>query len=219
MLASAPFLMATAQAQPRLVNERGRLQGLPRRFVGHLVCRKPAQLRVNEREQFLRSLRIIGLRAFEDAGHVAHKPSLQRERRGVASVLSVSRPGMQRSPSPIPRSPSKGSNGSIRFSPAITRELSLAASATASVFSRVACSCATGLAMSLNMISEGQSSAAAVTQTRLVLLWETSIFALIKIARSHRERRKPISQSPLRTRNSHRRIDRRVSSSTSVRRR
>ena len=101
---------------------------------------------------------------------------------------------------PIPLSPSRGWNGSIRFFPAITPELCPGGSAMAGILSRVVCSRDTGRAMSSNMISEDRSSAAAARQIRSAPRWGTPIFVSIRIARSPRERLKPISWWPLPTR-------------------
>jgi len=39
------------QFQPCLVDKRSRLEGLPRRFVGHLVCREAPQLVIHKCQQ------------------------------------------------------------------------------------------------------------------------------------------------------------------------
>lgn len=62
--------------QPGLVNECGRLESLTRRFPRHLGRGECAQFLVNQRQQFLSGFGIALLNAVEDAGEVAHAPSI-----------------------------------------------------------------------------------------------------------------------------------------------
>jgi hypothetical protein len=55
------------------MHQRRGLQGLPRRFAGHFVRGQPAQFLVNQREQFVRGLRVALLNGVKDAGDIAHE--------------------------------------------------------------------------------------------------------------------------------------------------
>ena len=58
------------QMQPRLMHQRGGLQGLIGGFAGHFRPRKLAQLAINQRQQFLGGLRITLLDGFKNAGNL-----------------------------------------------------------------------------------------------------------------------------------------------------
>jgi hypothetical protein len=54
------------------MDQGGRLKGLAWRFPGHFIGRQAAQLRVNQRQQLLRSLTIPALNPLKDLGDVTH---------------------------------------------------------------------------------------------------------------------------------------------------
>src|SRR5215471_12087146 len=59
------------QPQPGLVNESGGLEGLASRFVGHPGGCQFAQLLIDERQEFVRGLRIASLDSRQDMSDVA----------------------------------------------------------------------------------------------------------------------------------------------------
>ena len=69
------------QTHPGLVNQRGGLERLTGRFVGHLVRRQFAQLLVHQREQFVGGVGIAFLDGSQDMSDVAHvlEPKKQYE--------------------------------------------------------------------------------------------------------------------------------------------
>ena len=68
-----PVLRASPdQPQPGLVDQRGGLEGVSGRFVGHLVRGQSAEFFVDEREQFLSGLGFALLHAVEYARDIAH---------------------------------------------------------------------------------------------------------------------------------------------------
>ena len=73
MIPIAPNLrLRPDQTQPRFVNQGRRLKRLPRRLVGHPNGGQLSQFLIDQREQFLGSLRVARLSAIKDVGHVAH---------------------------------------------------------------------------------------------------------------------------------------------------
>jgi hypothetical protein len=60
------------QLQPCFVDERGRLQGMAGRFMGHLARGHAAQFMVHERQQFLGRFGVALFDGGENAGDVAH---------------------------------------------------------------------------------------------------------------------------------------------------
>jgi hypothetical protein len=46
-----PLVIGAHQAQPRFMDQRGRLEGLPGGFTGHALRRQPAEFPINQREQ------------------------------------------------------------------------------------------------------------------------------------------------------------------------
>ena len=60
------------QLEPRLMDERGRLEGVARAFPGHFMRGQAAQFVVNQRQQFVRGLGVALLDGGENAGNVAH---------------------------------------------------------------------------------------------------------------------------------------------------
>jgi len=73
MLTVVPALVSVAgEPQPRLMDERRRLQGLAGGFVGHPGRREPPQFVIDQREQLLGGLRVARLSAVEDVCHVGH---------------------------------------------------------------------------------------------------------------------------------------------------
>ena len=65
-----PDVLSVHQAEVRLVDQRRRLQRLPRLFMGQPLSRQLAQLFVDEWEQFGRGFAVTGLGGFEKAGYV-----------------------------------------------------------------------------------------------------------------------------------------------------
>ena len=57
------------QPQPSLMHQRGGLQGLARRFVGHLLRREFTQLHIDQRQEFLRRVLLPGANRLEDLRH------------------------------------------------------------------------------------------------------------------------------------------------------
>src|ERR1043166_493419 len=73
MTASIPLVLARAdQTQVGFMHQRGGLKGLAGLLLGHLVGGQPAQLTINQRQQFTSRLGIALLNRFENAGHLAH---------------------------------------------------------------------------------------------------------------------------------------------------
>lgn len=71
--AAIPLLiLVTNQPQPGFVNQCGRLQGLARRFVRHLVRGEAAQFFIDQRQQLPGGSRIALLSRFKNARDVAH---------------------------------------------------------------------------------------------------------------------------------------------------
>ena len=60
------------QAQVGLVNQSGRLQGLPRLLLGKSLASQHAQFIVDKRQQLGRRAGIAGIDAVQDAGNFAH---------------------------------------------------------------------------------------------------------------------------------------------------
>ena len=57
-------------AQPRLMHQCGRLEGLAGQFARHLRCRELAQLRIDPRQQLRGRLRIVPLGRLQHPGNV-----------------------------------------------------------------------------------------------------------------------------------------------------
>src|SRR5438128_5516714 len=68
-------LVALDQAEIGLVNQGSGLECLPRLLLGKFLSRQLSQLVVDQRQEFLRCLRIAGFDGGEDARHVIHNPS------------------------------------------------------------------------------------------------------------------------------------------------
>src|SRR5262249_10327503 len=66
-------LRITAEPQPGLVDERGRLQRLAGSLVGHLAGGQPTQLLIDDGQQFLGSIGCALLDGVEDARDIAHE--------------------------------------------------------------------------------------------------------------------------------------------------
>ena len=54
------------------MDQRGRLQGMASRLVGHVVRRQSAKFFIDQRQQFLSGFGIALLDALEDLGDIAH---------------------------------------------------------------------------------------------------------------------------------------------------
>jgi hypothetical protein len=72
------------------MHECGALKSLPRRLLGHLRCRQPAELLIDERQQFFRGPGVALLGPVENAGDVAHgaEHSLESGCRETANALA-----------------------------------------------------------------------------------------------------------------------------------
>src|SRR6058998_516182 len=66
------FVFHTDQSQPGFVNERGGLQRVARRFIGHLVRSQATQFIIDQRQQLIGGGGIALLRRFKDARDVTH---------------------------------------------------------------------------------------------------------------------------------------------------
>lgn len=55
-----------------LMNERGRLERVTRRFIVHLLCGERAKFLIPEWKQFVSSFGIAAFDGVQEAGHVAH---------------------------------------------------------------------------------------------------------------------------------------------------
>ena len=75
MTATVPLLnlIFVNQAQISFVDERGGLECLPWRFLGHFRRRQFAQLIVDERQKLLGSMRIALLNGGQDASDFGHE--------------------------------------------------------------------------------------------------------------------------------------------------
>jgi hypothetical protein len=75
MAATVPWLVCVAPDQPqiRLVDQGGRLQRLPRLFVGQTLPRESAQLVVDQRQQLPRGVRIACFDCAQQFGDVSHQ--------------------------------------------------------------------------------------------------------------------------------------------------
>ena len=72
-----PMLLAAPdQPQPSLVDQCGRLERLPRSFLGHPRRGKFAQFLVNQWQEFLGGLSFALMHASQDARHLAHGSAL-----------------------------------------------------------------------------------------------------------------------------------------------
>src|ERR1039457_302079 len=60
------------------MHERGGLQRLVGRFIGHARCREFAQFAINQREQFIGGLWVAVLDGFQNAGDVAQSATITR---------------------------------------------------------------------------------------------------------------------------------------------
>lgn len=77
MLTILKILVLTAhQPEPRLMHERGRLEGLSGRLLRHLLGRQLAEFVVNQREQLVGGLGFTPRHSVEDAGDIAHEGNL-----------------------------------------------------------------------------------------------------------------------------------------------
>jgi hypothetical protein len=65
--------LATAESQPRFVDQGRGLEGVPERFAVHLLGRDFSQFVIDEEEQFRSCLGIALMGAVEYAGHVTHE--------------------------------------------------------------------------------------------------------------------------------------------------
>ena len=73
MSAAIPLLIFVAdQAQPGFVDERGGLQRLARRLVGHLARRQATKLFIDERQQLIGGSGIALFSRLKDTRDVAH---------------------------------------------------------------------------------------------------------------------------------------------------
>jgi hypothetical protein len=71
--------------EPRLMHEGGGLKRLPRDFAGHFCGGQTTQFIIDQGEQFVGSLGVSSLRAFEDVSHIAHVLTLAQMDREPAS--------------------------------------------------------------------------------------------------------------------------------------
>jgi hypothetical protein len=69
------------QSQPGFMHQRRGLERMALRFVGHFVRGQPAELFVNQGQQFVSGNRIALLGRLEDARDVAHPSTIDEERR------------------------------------------------------------------------------------------------------------------------------------------
>src|ERR1051326_1133241 len=73
MCASSPlFLVLPCEPKPHFVNQGGGLESLAGRFISHLVGSQPAQLIIDQWQQFLGSLWFAPLCGLQDACGIAH---------------------------------------------------------------------------------------------------------------------------------------------------
>ena len=76
-------VFAADQAQPDLMHQCGGLQRVARSALRHFISRQLAQLRIDQRQQFIGGLGIALLHGFEDARHLTHGVNhIQSQRQG-----------------------------------------------------------------------------------------------------------------------------------------
>jgi hypothetical protein len=68
-------VLVARQSQPGFMHQGRGLQGIARRLVGHLGRRQPAQLLVNQRQQFRGCFRVALLGGLKNVGNWANDPN------------------------------------------------------------------------------------------------------------------------------------------------
>lgn len=71
-------LLIATQAQPSFVNESGGLQGLAGILTGHFLRGELAQFLIDQRQEFVRRLRIALIQALKDDSEFAHADSISK---------------------------------------------------------------------------------------------------------------------------------------------
>jgi hypothetical protein len=74
------LLLRFDQSQPGFVNESSRLQRMSRRFLGHFVCRQPAEFLINEWKQFIGGFRFAFFKGFKEVGDFTHSSRVAKHR-------------------------------------------------------------------------------------------------------------------------------------------